>query len=73
MLTRFAQEVAASAIDAQQSKAVSTLQMLTGENAMLKKQTEDLRRSNAALSQERDRLKREADQLCGWSLPEVLT
>ena len=73
VLTRFAQEVAASAIDAQQSKAVPALQMLTGENAMLKKQTDDLRRSNAALNQERDRLKREADQLRGLPLPEVLT
>ena len=72
-LTRFAQEVAASAINAQQSKAIPALQMLTGENAMLKKQSEALRRSNAALSEERDRLKREADQLRGLPLPEVLT
>ncbi len=72
-LTRFAQEVAASAIDAQQRKALPAFQTLTGENALLKKQTEELRRSNAALSQERDRLRREADNLRGLNLPEVLT
>ena len=64
-MTRFAQEVAASAINTQQLKALPALQALTGENALLKKQAEELRRSNAALSQERDRLKREADQLRG--------
>lgn len=71
-LTRFAQEVAASAISAQQVKALPALQALTGENALLKKQSDELRRSNAALSHERDRLQREADQLRGLDLPEVL-
>ena len=72
-LTRFAQQVAASAIDEQQRKALPALQMLTGENTLLKKQTEELRRGNAVLSQERDRLRREADQLRGMNLPEILT
>ena len=72
-LTRFAQKVAASAITAQQAESLPTLQALTGENALLKRQHDELRRSNAALCRERDSLKKEADQLRGLDLPEVLT
>lgn len=39
---------------------------------MLKKQSDELRRSNAALSRERDSLRAEADQLRGLDLPKVL-
>ena len=71
-LAKFAQQVAASAITAQQSEVSSTLQALTGENALLKRQREELRRGNAALSRELDILKREADHLRGLDLSEVL-
>ena len=72
-LRHFAQQVAASAISAQQEESRPSLQALTGENALLKRQYNELRRSNATLSRERDSLKLQADQLRGLDLPEVLT
>lgn len=71
-LTRFAQEVAASAISAQQVQSLARPASPYRRKHLAQKQSDELRRSNAALSHECDRLRHEADQLRGLDLPEVL-
>lgn len=69
----YALATADNAAKAQRELAEPVVQTLARENAMLKKQSEDLRRANSALSQERDLLQIEADKVRGIDPCEVLT
>lgn len=71
-LQDYAIATAETAAKAQREVATPVVQALARENAMLKKQSEDLRRANSALTQERDTLRCEADKVRGVDPCEVL-
>jgi hypothetical protein len=71
-LQDYAIATAETAAKAQRGMAAPVVQALARENAMLKKQSEDLRRANSALTQERDTLRFEADKVRGVDPCEVL-
>lgn len=71
-LQDYAIATAETAAKAQREMAAPVVQALARENAMLKKQSEDLRRANSALTQERDTLRCEADKVRGVDPCEVL-
>lgn len=72
-LQDYALATADNAAKAQRELAEPVVQTLARENAMLKKQSEDLRLANSALSLERDLLQIEADKVRGVDPCEVLT
>jgi len=71
-LQDYAIATAETAAKAQREMVAPVVQALARENAMLKKQSEDLRRANSALTQERDKLRCEADKVRGIDPCEVL-
>lgn len=71
-LQDYALATADSAAKAQRELAEPVVQSLARENAMLKKQSEELRRANSALSQERDLLQVQTDRVRGVDPCEVL-
>ncbi|PKN08388.1 MAG: hypothetical protein CVU73_08035 [Deltaproteobacteria bacterium HGW-Deltaproteobacteria-8] len=71
-LQDYAIATAETAAKAQREMAVPVVQALAKENAMLKKQSEELRQANSALSKERDELRRQADKMRGIDPCEVL-
>jgi len=64
-LQSFALASAERAAEAQRELAEPVVKALAKENAMLKKQAQELRQANATLSQEQNKLRREADKVRG--------
>ena len=62
-LENYALATAENAAKAQREVAAPVVKALAKENAMLKQQTQDLRRANAALTQEQRKLRRETEQV----------
>ena len=71
-LRGFAQQVAASAITEQNRCIEPTIKKFSMENFLIKRDVENLRHSNAALSKENERFKVDMQSVRGLALPEVL-
>ncbi|MDL2307947.1 plasmid recombination protein [Desulfovibrio sp. OttesenSCG-928-C06] len=71
-MRQFAQKVAAAALTEQQKADAPIIKKFSGENFLMKRDIEDLRKTNAHLSREREQLKQDIQSVKGIPLPEIL-
>jgi len=69
----FAQQVAASALTTQQKHDAPVIKKFSGENVLMKREIESLRKANTSLSKENERFKEDIQKTKELPLSEVLT